>query len=109
MKLDLNNKGWESVFRPWQIKAINILYKHPHGANTYTIHSDFEPREVSRASVIGFLATLAREGLVKVVTRTNKGGKQAVYSPKLSQTELSLEIVKRIDVFISKNLVGVIQ
>ena len=80
MKLDMNEKGWASVFKPFEKKLIEAVYKHPSGMITLTGWKYLEG-DRSRATVINTLARWKLEGILKSTTRTGKGGHHDVYSP----------------------------
>ena len=86
MKLDMNEKGWTSVFKPFEKKLIEAVYKHPSGMITLTGWKYLEG-DRSRATVINTLARWKLEGILKSTTRTGKGGHHAVYSPIFDTVE----------------------
>ena len=76
----MNEKGWDSVFIPWQRKLMEAVYKYPEGMNTRKGWEHLEGN-ISRASVINTLVRWEKDGMLKSVERSGKGGFRAVYSP----------------------------
>lgn len=93
MKLDINEKGWDSVFMPWQRRLWEAVYKYPDGMNSRKGWEHLEG-ERSRASVINTLVLWAEEGLLKSVDRTGKGGHHKVYFPKCPDVEDLEAVIK---------------
>ena len=94
MKLDTEKEGWLSVFKDWEIKAINHAYDFPEGFESIKIY-ELMKDEVSRASIINFLNRMDRDGMISSVIRTGKGGKRPFYTPHLSKQEMA-RLVKNV-------------
>ena len=112
MKLDTTQNGWESVFKDYQILALNAVYDIEQGATSKAVWDYINERRehhVSRASVINFLQWAEGEGFIGGVQRSGKGGYHGVFAPKHTKPELSGLVIGRFLDFIEKNLSGEIQ
>jgi len=84
MKIDLTKTGFDMIYEPWQSDLVVYLLTNDvevtnAEAHTYLRSLDFK---ISRASVVGFLARLAKDGIVYVRTEEGKGGEHPVYTAK---------------------------
>ena len=103
MKLDLERKGWESIFLPWQIKVLQTAYEYESGMTSATAWKALK-NERSRASVINFLVELEGLGVLNSVKRTGKGGYHSVYSPVYPKNRLAVWVKERFFIHINKEL-----
>lgn len=90
MRLDTEIEGWQSIFKDWQIEAINNLYEF-NGFEAGKLHRSLES-QISRAAVNFFLADLEELGYLSSVERTGKGGVRPFYSPTLSKEAMATHI-----------------
>lgn len=81
MKLDTEKDGLGSIFKPYQIKAIEILLEKKEHMSSGEVWLAILKAEVkiSRASVIFFLNDLVDDGLAKFTEETGKGGHHRLY------------------------------
>ena len=84
MIYDLSKKGLETVFYPYQIKAMEHLLKNPgKGYTTAEVHQAvldaLGPRAISRASIINFLSDMADMRFLMYSNEYAKGGVRRRY------------------------------
>lgn len=100
MKFDLNEKGLLRIFRDWQVKALEYMWRVDNipvkTVDVWThledIHAVADPnalKSVSRASVINFLNQMVDEKLMTFDFGTGKGGAHRIYrfKPGLTNRE----------------------
>ena len=90
--------GFNAVLRPWQLKAMQIVWGSPYGANSRTVCEKVNQKlvgeTISRASVINFLEDMREMGIFSGEERTGKGGYHWVYFPKLDEVGFKTFIVE---------------
>lgn len=80
LKFNLDRKGLDTLFKPYQIKALKILEaKQP--CQTLDIWTPLK-HEISRASIINFLKDMADRGYLTNTKASGKGGMRPVYRIK---------------------------
>lgn len=81
MKLDTERDGLEAIFKPYQIKTLEILLRTPHEMGSGEVYRKLlsEGVDISRASVIFFLNDLVDMGLAHFSLATGKGGYHRLY------------------------------
>ncbi|TFH15657.1 hypothetical protein E4H04_07965 [Candidatus Bathyarchaeota archaeon] len=101
LTLDLTETGLEMFFRPYQIKALELLWSTEETLSSRQVWEKVNeglPGTISRASIINFLNASVENGLLDFVETTGKGGYRRLYNPKLSKVEtakyLSEEVQK---------------
>ncbi len=87
-KLDLGKKGFNMMLRPYQILAMEYLWKHPEegggSLDVYVAVNDelkMEGKSISRASIINSLNMLVDIGVLGFHEVTGKGGHRRIYNP----------------------------
>jgi len=89
LEYDASQTGFLAVLKPWQLKAMQVVWSSPNGANSLTVHQKanqaLQGETISRASVINFLEDLREMGVLSGEERTGKGGHHWVYYPKLDE------------------------
>jgi hypothetical protein len=90
-------KGFNTVLRGWQLKAMEAVWSSPSGANSRTVHQKvnqaLKDETISRASVINFLEDLREMGVFSGQERTGKGGYHGSIIPswmRLDSSDTSL-------------------
>jgi hypothetical protein len=95
--MDLSKTGLDMFFKPYQITALNILWRssEPLSSRQVWKQANTEMTEtISRASIINFLNASVDFGLLTFDEVTGKGGYHRIYSPKLSKFEAKAHITK---------------
>ena len=85
LKLDLNEKGLDMFFKPYQQKVFEVLWDNPNGLSSRQVW-DMTNKElsqkISRASIINFLNDSVELGLLSYSSESGKGGFRRIYSHK---------------------------
>lgn len=98
MKLNTENEGLGSIWKPYEIKAVEILLSHEERQSTGEVWNKILESgiKISRASVIFFLNRLVNEGLADFIEKTGKGGYHKLYRLIADdRTELGSVLVDR--------------
>ena len=92
LKLDLGKTGFNLVLKPYQILAMEYLWKHPEeggsSRDVYVAVNDvmkLEGNSISRASIINSLNALVDDGVLGYHEITGKGGHRRIYKPKFDE------------------------
>jgi len=96
---DLEKDGLETIFRPWQLALLMEVLKHStDGIDSRTAYGIIQASDypMSRASVINFLNDLEKEGLVRSVEESCKGGHKKIYFPQVTREGLKNYLLNRI-------------
>ena len=94
MKYDSEEKGLLTIFKPYQLEAMELLWEG-NEYNTRTVWQIVEkklPRKgeketISRASIIIFVQKMAEESYLTYRETTGKGGYHKVYSSPYTKQE----------------------
>ena len=90
LTLDLNEKGFEMFFKPYQIASLDLLWntdEHLSSRMVWEKVNEMLPGTISRASIINFLNASVENGLLDYIETTGKGGYRRLYTSKLSKPE----------------------
>ncbi len=81
LSLETNKQGLEMFFKPYQVEALHVLWRHgSEGANSKTVWDEVNEKEpISRASIINSLNAMVNEDILGYTEKTGKGGHQRVY------------------------------
>jgi hypothetical protein len=82
LKLDLNETGLNMFFKPYQQKALKILWEYPEGLSSRQVWNSTNreiPNSISRASIINFLNDIAEYGILDYRVEYGKGGERRYY------------------------------
>jgi len=85
IEYDVSQTGFLAVLKDWQLKAMQVVWGSPEGANSRIVWQKvnlllMETSEtISRASVINFLEAMRERGVLSGDDRTGKGGHHWVY------------------------------
>jgi len=94
MIFDTTKKGLETVFKDWQVTAIQYVLNAKSPVNSrQTYHAVLLKHQISRASIINFLNDMVTEEIFGYDTRTGKGGHQGLY---FSNSTANLEALSRV-------------
>ena len=88
--LDLSETGLEMFFKPYQIEALDLLWKSKESLNSRQVWEKVNEKlsgTISRASIINFLNASVENGLLDYYETTGKGGYRRIYSSKLTKPE----------------------
>jgi hypothetical protein len=99
LEYDASQTGFLAVLKPWQLKAMQVVWESPEGANSRTVYVKvnqlMDGETISRASIINFLEDLREMGIFSGEERTGKGGHHWVYFPKLNEAGFKAFIVEK--------------
>jgi hypothetical protein len=88
--MDLSKTGLEMFFKPYQVTALNLVWKSKEALSSRQVWKAANEEmvlSISRASIINFLNAAVELGFLKFDEVTGKGGYHRIYSPKLSKFE----------------------
>ena len=97
LSLDLTETGLQMFFKPYQIEALDLLWKNNKYTSSREVWEKVNqalPGTISRASIINFLNASVENGLLDYEETTGKGGYRRLYVPKLSKDETSKYLSK---------------
>lgn len=93
LKLDLGKTGFNLVLKPYQILAMEYLWKNPEeggsSRDVYVAVNDvlkMEGKSISRASIINSLNTLVDDEVLGYHEITGKGGHRRIYKPNYDES-----------------------
>ena len=91
LEYDPKQSGLNAVLKPWQLKAMQVVWSSPEGANSRTVwvkvNQMLQTETISRASIINFLEAMRIMKVLGGVEETGKGGHHWVYSPAMDESE----------------------
>lgn len=82
LKLDLSETGLDMFFKPYQQKALSILWDHPEGLSSRQVWEITNKKisgSISRASIINFLNDILEYGILDYRVEHGKGGERRYY------------------------------
>ena len=85
LTFDLDETGLATVFKPYQIAVMKLLYEKG-SLTSGEAHSTLR-HMISRASIINFLNYMVDEGYILFDERSGKGGYHRVYKPSQDSYE----------------------
>ena len=88
LSLDLTETGLEMFFRPYQIKALDLLWSTEETLSSRQVWEKVNEQlagTISRASIINFLNDSVENGILNFVETTGKGGYRRLYTPKMDK------------------------
>ena len=104
LSLDLTETGLEMFFRPYQIKALDLLWSTEETLSSRQVWEKVNEQlagTISRASIINFLNDSVENGILNFVETTGKGGYRRLYTPKMDKVGtakyLTEEVQKALD------------
>lgn len=91
LEYDTSQKGFRAVLKDYQEIAMKTLWKSSEGLNSRktweAVNEKLTPETISRASVINFLESMRKQGVLNGVEHTGKGGHHWVYTPAMDESE----------------------
>ena len=97
-KIDTTKTGMEAILKPYQYGIIMHILDKKDGIKSGDMHAhlELEGYTISRASVINYLQTLQKNGIIIQIAESGKGGIHQVYSAKLNFKEILTNIVETV-------------
>ena len=95
LTMDLSQDGLHMFFKDYQVQSLRALWSSEKGLNSRQVLEAVGEKNISRASIINFLASAAENGLLDVSFETGKGGYRGIYKPKYSE-EGTKEVIKKV-------------
>ena len=95
LAMDLTQNGLLMFFKEYQVKALRTLWSSEKGLNSRQVWEAIGEKNISRASVINFLAAAVENGMLDVTYETGKGGHRGIYKPKYNE-EGTIEVIKKV-------------
>ena len=87
--MDLSKTGLDMFFKPYQIKALEILWNSNESLSSRVVWERVNmDLSISRASIINFLNDCVVLGLLDYSETTGKGGYRRLYSARVSRFEI---------------------
>ena len=99
LSLDLTETGLQMFFKPYQIEALDLLWKNNKYTSSREVWEKVNqtlPGTISRASIFNFLNASVENGLLDYEETTGKGGYRRLYSAKFSRVEIKSFLSKKI-------------
>ena len=89
LEFDTSQTGFNAVLKDWQLKAMQVVWGSPDGANSRTVNQKVNQmlngETISRASIINFLNDMKELGVLNGDDRTGKGGHHWVYKAAMDE------------------------
>jgi predicted transcriptional regulator len=90
----LSQDGLHIFFNDYQVDSLRSLGSEK-GLNSRQVLEAVGEKDISRASIINFLASAVENGLLDVSFETGKGGYRGIYKPKYNE-EGTKEVIKKV-------------
>jgi len=89
IEYDVSQASFLAVLKGWQLKAMQVVWNSPEGANSRTVwlkvNELLGSSTISRASIINFLNDLKELDVLNGDDRTGKGGHHWVYKAAMDE------------------------
>jgi len=98
MKFDCEKKGLLTVFKPYQVEALKLVYENPEGYGSgkiWELCNERLPSPISRASYIFFSNDMVDDKVFTFRDRTGKGGHHRIYTPAFPTLGECLEYLRK--------------
>jgi len=99
LEYDTVETGFNTVLKNWQLKAMQVVWSSPDGANSRIVNQKvnqmLKGETISRASIINFLEDMREMEVLSGEEVTGKGGHHWVYYPKLDEAGFKSYIVDK--------------
>jgi hypothetical protein len=92
LKLELSETGLNMFFKPYQQKALSILWDHPNGLSSRQVWEMTNKEisgSISRASIINFLNDVSEYEILDYRVEHGKGGERRYYWHKYDRNGFS--------------------
>jgi predicted transcriptional regulator len=100
IEYDTVESGLRAVLKDYQELALRAIWATPEGLGSKVVwdrvNAELKPNTISRASIINFLESMRKMGVLKGEERTGKGGHRWIYSPAMNESEFKQYIVRTI-------------
>ena len=101
MKIDVNESGLATVFKPYQRYLLEYLWENvteadPVGSGKAHEYIQTTEDKKSRASVIFFLNDMVDEGVLGWHDRTGKGGHHRLYYPLMNEKQFWKHVAHKV-------------
>jgi hypothetical protein len=100
IEYDTAESGLRAVLKDYQELALRAIWATPEGLGSKAVwdrvNAELKPNTISRASVINFLESMRKIGVLKGDEKTGKGGYHWIYSPSMNEAEFKQFIVETI-------------
>jgi len=100
IEYDTAESGLRAVLKDYQELALRAIWATPEGFGSKAVwdrvNAELKPNAISRASVINFLESMRKIGVLKGDEKTGKGGYHWIYSPSMNEAEFKQFIVETI-------------
>jgi len=91
VEFDTAETGLRAVLKDYQELALRAIWANPEGLGSKAVwdrvNAELKPNTISRASIINFLESMRKMGVLKGVEKTGKGGYHWIYSPAMNEAE----------------------
>jgi len=92
--------GLRAILKDYQEISLRVIWASPEGLGSMAVRDrvnvELKGKTISRASVINFLESMRKMGVLKGEEKTGKGGHRWVYSPAMNEAEFKEFIAKTI-------------
>ena len=99
IEYDLSKTGFNSIFKDWQLKAIEAIWASTSGVKsrvvTQQVNQSLKGRTISHTRVIHFLEDMREMGIILGEDTRGKGGGYFVYHAKLDEEGFKRYIVEK--------------
>ena len=99
IEFDTAQTGFSAVLKDWQLKAMQVIWHTPEGANSRKVWQEVNKMlgrdTISRASIINFLNDMKELGVLDGDDRTGKGGHYLVYKLGMNEAEFKYFIASK--------------
>jgi len=100
IEYDTIESGLRAVLKDYQELALRTIWATSEGLGSKAVwdrvNAELKPNAISRASVINFLESMRKIGVLKGVEKTGKGGHRWIYSPAMNEAEFKEFVAKTI-------------
>jgi len=100
IEYDTAESGLRAVLKDHQELALRAIWATPEGLGSKAVwdrvNAELKPNTISRPSIINFLESMRKNGVLKGVEGTGKGGHRWIYSPAMNEAEFKQYIARTI-------------
>jgi len=98
IEYDTAESGLRAVLKDYQELALRAIWATPEGLGSRAVwdrvNAELKPNTISRASIINFLESMRRMGVLKGDEETGKGGHRWIYKPAMNEAEFKQFIAR---------------
>ena len=97
MRIDLSVDGWDMIFKPYPLKAMEHIWSlEGKGASSKQVWDAIGHSKISRASVINFLNDMVEEGYLQIREITGKVGHRRIYHMTWNADRIVISLMERV-------------